>query len=211
MVGGHVLSECVAREDVTNVLVIGRRPCGVVHDRITEILHEDFGDFTRIADALADVTAAIYCVGVYSGTVPDDLFRAITVDHVLAFAEALHAESPGAVFCLLSGQGADQTEKSRFAFARYKGTVENALKRMGFARVHLFRPGYIYPVEPRVEPSFSYRIFRSIWPALRKVAPNMGIDSDALAHAMVRAALEGVDHPEAELENADVIRLAKSR
>ncbi len=212
MVGGHVLSECLARDDVDGVTVIGRRPCGVEHRKLNEILHADFADFSSIADRLADHDAAIYCVGVYTGTVPDDVFRAITVDHVVAFAEALKAQSPRAVMCLLSGQGADPSEKSRMSFARYKGAAETALLGLGFARVHLFRPGYIYPVEPRQEPNFSYRVFRAVWPALRKVAPNMGVDSDALAHAMVLAALEGTgEHTAPVLENADIVRLAASK
>ena len=67
-----------------------------------------------------------------------------------------------AVFCLLSGQGANQTQTSKVAFTRCKGEAENRLKDMGFPALHLLRPGYIYPVEPRKEPNWMYRLFRAL-------------------------------------------------
>ena len=56
---------------------------------------------------------------------PKDEFRKITVDYTVSFATALKKGSPNAVFCFLSGQGADRTEKSRMMFARDKGHAEN--------------------------------------------------------------------------------------
>jgi len=41
------------------------------------------------------------------------------------------------------------------AFARYKGEAEKALLAEGFSSAYIFRPAYIYPVEPRKEPNFS--------------------------------------------------------
>ena len=41
------------------------------------------------------------------------------------------------------------------AFARYKGEAEKALLAAGFSSAYIFRPAYIYPVEPRKEPNFS--------------------------------------------------------
>ena len=52
------------------------------------------------------------------------------------------------------------------AFASYKGEAEKALLASGFP-VYIFRPAYIYPVEPRKEPNFSYRLLRAIYPAFR--------------------------------------------
>ena len=70
-------------------------------------------------------------------------------------------------------------------FARYKGEAEKALLAAGFPRVYIFRPAYIYPVEPRKEPNFSYRLLRTIYPAFRVLFPNQVIRADDLARAMV--------------------------
>jgi uncharacterized protein YbjT (DUF2867 family) len=49
------------------------------------------------------------------------------------------------------------------AFARYKGEAEKALHAAGLPRVYIFRPAYMYPVESRKEPNFSYRLLRAIY------------------------------------------------
>jgi len=74
------------------------------------------------------------------------------------FAPVSRDSSPDAAFPFLSGSGADPTGRSWLAFARYKGQAEKVLLAVGFPRVYLFRPAYIYPVEPCKEPNFNYRL-----------------------------------------------------
>jgi uncharacterized protein YbjT (DUF2867 family) len=61
------------------------------------------------------------------------------VDYTIEFARVLHGSSPEAAFSFLSGNGADQTGRSRIPFARYKGEAENALLAAGFPRLYIFR------------------------------------------------------------------------
>jgi uncharacterized protein YbjT (DUF2867 family) len=109
------------------------------------------------------------------------------VDYTIEFARVLRKGSPQAAFSFLSGSGADPTGRARIAFARYKGEAEQALLAAGFPSVYLFRPAYIYPVEPRKEPNFSYRLLRAIYPAFQWLFPNQVIRADDLARAMVIA------------------------
>ncbi len=209
MVGGHALALCCQCPEIGAITSVGRRTTATPHPKLREVLHDDFTNFDPVASAFAGQDVALYCVGAYTGTVPDEQFRSITVDATLAFARTLRTHSPGAAFCFLSGQGADPTGKSRMAFARYKGEAERALLEMGFARVHIFRPGYIYPVTPRQEPNRSYRVMRAIYPVLRRVAPNLSVTSHDLARAMVHAGLHGTgSHLAPVLENADIRALA---
>jgi uncharacterized protein YbjT (DUF2867 family) len=127
------------------------------------------------------------------------------VDYTIAFAQVLRTASPTAAFSFLSGSGADPTGRSRLAFARYKGVAEKALLAAGFSRVYIFRPAYIYPVEPRKEPNFSYRLLRGIYPAFRVLFPNQVIRADDLARAMVDVAVRGTGEPGGlVLENRDI-------
>jgi uncharacterized protein YbjT (DUF2867 family) len=114
---------------------------------------------------LSDQHAAIFCLGAYAGVVPDTELRTITVDHTVEFARVLRGSNLAAAFAFLHGSGADPTGQSRMSFARYKGEAENALLASGFASVYIFRPAYIYPVTPRREPNFGYRLLRAIYPA----------------------------------------------
>jgi hypothetical protein len=66
---------------------------------------------------------------------------------------------------------------------------QRALLAAGLHRVYIFRPAYIYPVEPRNEPNFSYRLLRVIYPAFRVLFPNQVIPAGDLARAMVDVAI----------------------
>lgn len=211
LVGGLALRYALEHTGVASVTSIGRRPTGLESPKLREVQHQDFSDCSPLGNELEGQDAALFCLGVYTGGVPDEEFRKITVDYAVAFAQALFGVSPQAAFCLLSGEGADQTERSRISFARYKGAAENALLAMGFPRVHLLRPGYIYPVAPRKEPNLSYGIMRALYPLARHLYPNIGISSEALAKVMVRAALEGTPgFEDPVLRNRDIRRLAES-
>lgn len=129
----------------------------------------------------------VFCLGAYTGAVPDAELRTITVHYTIEFARVLRNSSPNAAFAFLSGSGADPTGRSRMAFARYK----TALSSAGFQAVYIFRPAYIYPVQPRTEPNLSYRLLRTIYPAFRVLFPNQVIRADDLARAMVDAAVRG--------------------
>jgi uncharacterized protein YbjT (DUF2867 family) len=134
------------------------------------------------------------------------------VDYTIEFARVLHGSSPGAAFSFLSGSGADPTGRSRMAFARYKGEAENALLAGGFPRVYMFRPAYIYPVEPRNDPNFSYRLLRSIYPVFRVLFPNQAVPADQLGRSMVDVVVnEAEGRASVVLENRDIRALLIGR
>ncbi len=140
----------------------------------------------------------------------DTELRRVTVDYVDVFARGLHARSPGATVCLLSGQGNDQSERSRIAFARYKGAAENALLRVGFARVYLVRPGYIYPVTPRREPNVGYRLLRALYPLASRVYRYVGVTSEEVARVMVHVGLRRQVGPvDVVVEHRDIKAIAE--
>jgi uncharacterized protein YbjT (DUF2867 family) len=185
MVGGYALRYVLEHPAVERVTAIGRRKVGITHPKLREILHADFKDCSALAAALSGQDAAVFCLGAYTGAVPDAELRIITVDYTIESARVLRASSPEAAFSFLSGSGADPTGRSRMPFARYKGEAEKALHGAGFPCVYLFRPAYIYPVEPRKEPTFSYRLLRGVYPAFRILFPNQVIRADDLARAML--------------------------
>ena len=205
MVGGYALRYALEHPAVAQVTAIGRRKIGISHPKLNEVLHGDFTDCSALTDALSRQDAAVFCLGAYTGAVPDAELRTITVDYTVEFARVLHGSSPEAAFALLSGMGADPTGRSRIAFARYKGEAEKALLAAGFPHVYIFRPAYIYPVEPRNEPNFSYRLLRAIYPVFRILFPNQVIPADDLARAMVDVAVRGSGEGRGPIfENRDI-------
>src|SRR5579859_3896449 len=211
MVGGYALRYALEHPAIGCVTSIGRRELGISHPKLREVVHRDFADCSALAPALSDQDAAVFCMGTYTGTVPDAQLRAITVDYTIEFARVLRSSSPDAAFSFLSGSGADPTGQSRMAFARYKGEAENALGALGFPNLYIFRPAYIYPVEPRKEPNFSYRFMRGIYPAFRALFPNQVIRADDLARAMVDVVVGGMGVvPSMVFENRDIRALIQS-
>jgi uncharacterized protein YbjT (DUF2867 family) len=211
MVGGYALRYALEDSAVGTVASIGRRKIGISHPKLKEVLHPDFADCSALGEALSAHDAAIFCLGAYTRAVTDTELRTITVDYTVELARVLHASSPGAAFSFLSGKGADPTGRSRMSFARYKGEAENALLAAGFPRVYVFRPAYIYPVEPRKEPNFSYRLMRAIYPAFRMLFPNQVIRADDLARAMVNVVVQQTAVRESRvLENLDIQAMVDS-
>jgi uncharacterized protein YbjT (DUF2867 family) len=205
MVGGYALRYALDHLAVKSATAIVRRKLDISHPKLNEVVHRDFADCSTLAEALSGQDGAVFCLGAYTGAVSDAELRTITVDYPIEFARVLHASSPGAAFSFLSGSGADPTGRSRMSFARYKGKAENALLAAGFPRLYIFRPAYIYPVEPRKEPNFSYRLMRAIYPAFRSLFPNQVIRADDLARAMVDVALRESEERGGQIfENRDI-------
>jgi uncharacterized protein YbjT (DUF2867 family) len=211
MVGGYALRYALDHATVGQVTAIGRRKLGISHPKLSEVLHQDFADCSALAEPLSVQDAAIFCLGTYTGSVSDGELRGITVDYTSEFARVLHGRSPNATFAFLSGSGADPTGRSRMAFARYKGEAEKALLAAGFLRVYIFRPAYIYPVEPRKEPNLSYRLLRAVYPVFRVLFPDQVIPADDLARVMVDVAIrETGEIGDQVLENRDIRAMAGS-
>ena len=209
MVGSHVLKLALASDEITKVIVYGRSSVDFDHKKMEEFLSPVFTQFpVDLLAQMGDVDHILFCVGVYTGAVPRDLFREITVDYPVELARKHLEANPKGSFTLLSGQGADRSEKSRMMFAEDKGAAENLLSTMYAGTFYTFRPGYIYPVEKREEPNFSYKLSRSLYPLLKHLGPKFSITSHQLAEGIFTSV---VSTPEQEiLENHEILNYIHS-
>src|SRR5580692_6386713 len=66
MVGEGVMLECLNSPDVEQVLVINRKPGGVSHPKLREIIHKDFFNLVQIEQQLAGYNACFFCLGISS-------------------------------------------------------------------------------------------------------------------------------------------------
>ena len=132
MVGEGVLHECLNTADVEQVLVISRKPCGVTHPKLREIIHSNFFDITPIAGQLKDYNACFFCLGVTSVGKKEPEYTKLTYDLTLSFAKTLASVTNDMTFCYVSGIGTDSTEKGKSMWARVKGKTENELMKLRF-------------------------------------------------------------------------------
>lgn len=207
MVGGALLSFALDSDKIDSVVSISRKSTGLKHNKLQEVIHPDFSDLNSIdAAVFSDIDCVYYCIGAYTGTVSDERFKEITVDYTNNVIDKIVSHSPNSMFCLLSGSGADRTEKSRISFAKYKGISENYLFDKIGNRAYSFRPGYIYPVEKRKEPNAMYSISRALYPVLKLFGRNTSIKSTELALGMFLCGVQS-GWKKNVLENRDILDL----
>ena len=206
MVGEGVLHVCLTHPEVERVLVINRRPCGVVHEKLTEVIHQDFHDLSAIEPQLKGYNACYFCLGVSSIGMKEDQYRHLTYDLTMHVAKTLVKLNPDMTFCYVSGAGTDSSEQGSSMWARVKGKTENDLTKLPFKAVYNFRPGYIQPMEGM---NNTYRVLRYIswmYPFFKGVFPKYVISLEEVGKAMVNATLLGNGHR--VLECKDIRALA---
>ncbi len=207
MVGEGVLHECLLSEEVSAVLVVGRRPCGIVHPKVQELVHADLMDISPLADRLTGYDACFFCLGVSSVGMNEAAYTAVTHDLTLAFARVLVKANPDMTFCYISGAGTDGTEKGRMMWARVKGRTENELQRLGFRAVHNFRPPFMKPTPGLLNTLPSYRYVNWLYPLGRRIWPKGFITLAELGRAMIKAATRGWPTP--VLEALDIVEVSR--
>jgi uncharacterized protein YbjT (DUF2867 family) len=178
MIGQGVLRECLLDPGVTDVLSIGRRPCGVTDGKLGEIVHGELTDLSAIEEKLAGYDACFFCLGTSSAGMSEADYRRVTYDVTMAAARAIAKRSPRLTFVYVSGTGTDSTEKSRTMWARVKGATENALLAMPFKAAYMFRPAYIQPLHGIKASGRGTRLMYSVqdWPGGRSRMGNPSFD-----------------------------------
>jgi len=213
MLGAGALLECLDEPRVGSVLVIARRPTGVVHAKVTEVIHADFFKYDDLRSRFAACDACFFCLGVSSVGMSEDAYHHLTYDLTLAAAGAMVGASPQMTFCYVSGQGTDSTERGRAMWARVKGKTENALLRLPFKAAYMLRPGFIQPLRGvRSSTGFTrafYAVTAPIFPVLRLLAGNHITTTVNIGRALIHLAAEG--DPKRILGPRDINRLAAAR
>jgi uncharacterized protein YbjT (DUF2867 family) len=206
MVGQGALRECLLDPAVEKVLAVGRRATGQRHDKLREIVHEDFLDFSAIEDELAGYDACLYCLGVSSAGMSEPDYHRVTYDVTMAAASALARRNPALTLVYVSGAHTDSTERGRVMWARVKGKTENALLRMPFPAAYMFRPGYIQPLHGIVSRTKLLRVLYALvgplYPLWKALFPDYVTTTEQLGRAMIQVARHGAARR--VLENRDI-------
>jgi uncharacterized protein YbjT (DUF2867 family) len=207
MVGEGVLMESLLHPMVENVLVINRRPCGVVHPKLTEVLHKDFFDLTPVTEQLKGYNACFFCLGISSVGKKEEDYFAQTYTLTMHMAEILSRQNPGMTFCYVSGAGTDSTEKGRLNWARVKGKTENDLMKLPFKNVFAFRPGFMLAEKNAKNVPGVYSGFRFLYRPLRALFPSFVSTLKEVGIAMINSVIYGYEKP--VLEVKDIVALSE--
>lgn len=207
MVGEGIVHECLRHPDVEKVLIINRKPSGMSHEKLTEIIHADFYDISPIENQLTGYNACFFCLGVSSVGMKEEAYYKVTYTLTLHVAETLSRYNPDMTFCYISGAGTDSSEKGRSMWARVKGKTENDLMKLPFGGVFAFRPGFIRPIPGLVRTNTYYKYIGWLFPIGRALYPAGFCTLKELAQALIHVAKAGYEKK--VVEGRDIIRLAE--
>ncbi|WP_091393622.1 Rossmann-fold NAD(P)-binding domain-containing protein [Arachidicoccus rhizosphaerae] len=202
MVGEGVLNTCLENSDVEAVLVVSRRPTGISHPKLKEIIHQDFFDCSGIAGQLDGYNACFFCLGVTSLGKTEAAYHKLTYELTLQFAKTLCLINKNMTFCYISGKGTDRSAKSAIMWSRVKGITERDLDRLPFSKVFCFRPSIIIPTPGNRHTLKIYHYFSWLFPLLSKCFPASFCTLKELSQAMVNAVNLPIDR--AIYEVADI-------
>jgi len=208
MVGAGTLREALNAPEVESVLSIGRRPCGVEHPKLRELLLPDLFDFSAVEDQLVGYDACIWAVGISSVGLDEAAYARVTEELTLAWARALLRLNPGLSLCYCSAGGAG----GRSMWARVRQRVEGALQSMPFRHAGAVRPGFIRPGPGIRSRTRAYQVgivlltpLFPLFPLFMRVFPFLFTTSEILGRAMLRVVEGRADR--FILESTDINRV----
>lgn len=200
MVGEGVLLTCLDHPAIEEILVINRKPVGITHPKLKELIHANFFDLSVIENQLIGYDSCFFCLGVSSVGMDKDTYQHLTYDLTISMGKLLAKLNPEMTFCYVSGAGTDSSEQGRMAWARVKGATENELKRL-FKNAYLFRPGFLKAVPGQKNVLRYYNYFAWVYPIGRALYPAGFCTLKELGLAMIHVSTKGYSKQNMEVKD----------
>ena len=206
LIGGQLLNNLIKNNDY-NKIKIFVRSIPEIKDSKIEIIKADFNNLkNHIEDIKGD--DCFFCIGTTKQNSPDkNEYKRIERDMPVEIAEIAKANSVNS-FVYVSSGFADS--KNSGAYLRYKGEVEEELKKLNFTKLGIMRPSFL--LGNRKEKRFGEKIgiffFKLLSPLflgpLKKMKP---IHSEKVANLMIKVANEDIQQSvfeSNEIENLNI-------
>ena len=204
VVGDAIVREALQDPRITSIAAVTRRPLKHRDPRLSVVEHRDFSDFKPLDRLLAPTDVILCALGLsWYQARGEAHYRQITHDYVMACARAASVANPAMRFCFVSGHGAGANSSQ--AWARIKAETERDLEATFGSRLHVFRPGYIYPKAGRDTRYWGDVVMMPFMP-FRSAMSRWITDSDEVARAVLHAANGGTVPSPAT--NIDIIAAA---
>lgn len=208
MVGRGVLRQCLLDPEVESILSIGRKPAGVSHPKLRDLVRADMFDFDVTNGELGGYDACFFCLGVSSVGMSEAEYTHLTYDLTMGWARLLARANPAMRFLYVSGMGTG----GKSMWARVKGRTEADLLALLPGAI-MIRLGALRPMhDERSKAPWSgvlLRVFSPLWPILQWLWPNGVITTEELGRAMILTARNG--STQHVLESADLVAVGRGR
>ncbi|MCB1699773.1 MAG: hypothetical protein KDI14_02890 [Halioglobus sp.] len=211
-VGDGLLKAAMEDPDVEKIYAVSRRTspridAGVASGEVELILHEDFTNYSALAEILGEVNTVMWGLGTSSLNVDDATYTWIHVDFPVAFVKqwlAARTDAPMS-FHYVTGMGTDANGSEHWAREKGRAELEVAAMAEGTGlRTFGYRSAYIRPAADRVHAGHKF-----LAAILRPGA--LVIDGEDLGNAMLEISARSDELANGTLiDNADSIAYAKA-
>ena len=189
LVGGQLLNQLISNNNYSKIKVFVRSVPQISNPKI-EIIETDFNN---LANHKEDIKGddCFFCIGTTKQNSPDkNEYRRVELDVPKDIAQIAKSNSVNS-FVFISSGYADPNSSGDYL--KFKGQVEEELKRLSFPKLGIVRPSFLLGnrKEKRVGEKIGIFVFKLLSPLfigpLKKMKP---INSEIVAKAMIRSANE---------------------
>ena len=207
LIGGHLLNELIQSDNYNKIKLFVRSDRGSNHSK-TEIIKTDFNNLENHKEDIKG-DDCFFCIGTTKKNSPDkNEYKRVELDVPKKIAQIAKSNLVNS-FVFVSSGYADPNSSGDYL--KFKGLVEEELKRLSFSKLGILRPSFLMGdrKEKRVGEKVGIFIFKLLSPLflgpLKKMKP---IHSKKVAKAMVE--ITNRDFKQNVFESNEIVEVSNS-
>ena len=207
LVGGHLLSQLIENDDYNKIKIFVRSE-PEINDPKVEIIKTDFNNLENHKEDIKG-DDCFFCIGTTKQNSPDKSeYRKVELEVPKQIAQIAKSNSVN-TFVFVSSGYADP--KSSGDYLKFKGEVEEELKRLNFPKLGIMKPSFLLGdrKEKRIGEKIGIFVFKVLSPLflgpLKKMKP---IHSATVAKAMIK--ISKSENDQIVFESNEIVKLSNS-
>ena len=207
LVGGHLLDQLIKNENYNKIKLFVRSEI-IINDLIVQIVKTDFNNMEKHKEEMTG-DHCYFCIGTTKKNSPDkDEYRRVELDLPKQIAQITKSNSVNS-FVFVSSGYADPNSSGDYL--KFKGLVEEELKRLSFNKLGIMRPSFLIGdrKEKRLGEKLGIFVFKLLSPLflgpLKKMKP---IQSEKVAKAMIK--ISNGDFRQQVFESNEIVEISNN-
>ncbi len=207
LVGGHLLDQLIKNENYNKIKLFVRSEI-IINDLKVEIVKTDFNNMEKHKEEMTG-DHCYFCIGTTKQNSPDkDEYRRVELDLPKQIAQITKSNSVNS-FVFVSSGYADPNSSGDYL--KFKGLVEEELKRLSFNKLGIMRPSFLIGdrKEKRLGEKLGIFVFKLLSPLflgpLKKMKP---IHYKKVAKAMIK--ISNGDFRQQVFESNEIVEISNN-
>ena len=207
LVGSHLIDQLIKNENYNKIKLFVRSEI-IINDLKVEIVKTDFNNIEKHKEEMTG-DHCYFCIGTTKQNSPDkDEYRRVELDLPKQIAQITKSNSVNS-FVFVSSGYADPNSSGDYL--KFKGLVEEELKRLSFNKLGIMRPSFLIGdrKEKRLGEKLGIFVFKLLSPLflgpLKKMKP---IQSEKVAKAMIK--ISNGDFRQQVFESNEIVEISNN-